>query len=294
MSLFADLPDGVVEKDALLAPLTWFELGGRADFLIRPRDASQLAVVIRRCREAGLPCRVLGLGANILVPDGGVRGVVLRLDAPYFSGIEFENTSLIAGGGADMTLIVKRCVREGLAGLEQLAGIPGTVGGGIAMNCGGRYGNIASAVESVDLLESDGTALTLRAADLGFAYRESCVGERIVTRVRFRLNQVDVVELRARFREIWDYKHSTQPALGALSVGCIFRNPKDDSAGRLIDSAGLKGYRIGSAFVSEQHANFAMADRGGNATDVRKLIDSVQDRVEQFCGVRLEPEVKLW
>ncbi len=294
MSWFADLPDGVVEKDALLAPLTWFELGGRADFLIRPQDASQLAAVIRRCLEEGLPYRVLGLGANILVPDGGVRGVVLRLDAPFFSGMEFKSSSLVAGGGADMTLIVKRCVREGLAGLEQLAGIPGTVGGGIAMNCGGRYGDIASAVESVDVLQADGTPSTLGPSEMGFAYRESNVGNRIVTRVRFSLRDMDAEALRARFREIWDYKHSTQPALGALSVGCIFRNPKDDSAGRLIDSAGLKGYRIGSAFVSEQHANFAMADRGGNATDVRKLIDSVQDRVEQFCGVRLEPEVKLW
>lgn len=294
MSLFADLPDGVVDTDAPLAPLTWFKLGGRADFLIRPQDDAQLAHVVRRCRDENLPIRVLGLGANILVPDEGVRGVVLRLDAPCFSSIAFDGETLIAGGGADMTMIIKRCIREGRAGLEQLAGIPGTVGGGIAMNCGGRYGDISSAVALVEAVSPNGEPESLTRGDLGFSYRESRIGERIVTRVRFALHATEPTALRSRFREIWDYKHSTQPSLGALSVGCIFRNPNGDSAGRLIDRAGLKGFRIGSAFVSDQHANFAMADRGGNATDVRKLIDSVRERVEQFCGVRLEPEVKLW
>ncbi|MCA9255717.1 MAG: UDP-N-acetylmuramate dehydrogenase [Phycisphaerales bacterium] len=294
MNLFADLPDGVVKADAPLAPLTWFKLGGRADFLLRPQDEQQLSLIVRRCGETQTPIHTLGLGANILVPDEGVRGVVLRLDAPRFSGIHFANDTLIAGGGADMTAIVKRCVREGLTGLEQLAGIPGTVGGGIAMNCGGRYGDISTAVASVETIDPHGVRRVMAPSDLGFGYRTSSVGDRIVTRVTFGLERTDVESLRARFREIWDYKHSTQPSLGALSVGCIFRNPSGDSAGRLIDSAGLKGLRIGSAFVSEQHANFAMADRGGNATDVRRLIDCVRDRVEDFCGIRLEPEVKLW
>ncbi|MCB9853827.1 MAG: UDP-N-acetylmuramate dehydrogenase [Phycisphaerales bacterium] len=294
MSLFADFPEGVVETDAMLAPLTWFQLGGRADFLVRPQNDEQLSTVLHRCRESDVPVRVLGLGANILVPDDGVRGVVLRLDAPCFSSITIDRETLIAGGGADMTTIVKRCVREGLAGLEQLAGIPGTVGGGIAMNCGGKYGDISTAVSQVDAVRQNGERESLTRSDLGFSYRESKIGDRVVTRVQFALHTTDAAELRSRFRETWDYKHSTQPSFGALSVGCIFRNPNGDSAGRLIDSAGLKGYRIGSAFVSEQHANFAMADRGGNATDVRKLIDSVQNRVEDFCGIRLVPEVKLW
>ncbi|HPF38070.1 MAG TPA: UDP-N-acetylmuramate dehydrogenase [Phycisphaerae bacterium] len=294
MNLFADLPDGVVEVDAPLSPLTWFRLGGRADYLIRPQDDEQLSLIVRRCEERQIPIHTLGLGANILVPDEGVRGVVLRLDAPFFSGFQLTDEALIAGGGADMTAIVKRCVREGLAGLEQLAGIPGTVGGGIAMNCGGRYGDISAAVVAAETVDPHGVRRVMTPSDLGFGYRRSSVGDRIVTRVTFGLQKTEVDTLRARFREIWDYKHSTQPSLGALSVGCIFRNPAGDSAGRLIDSAGLKGLRIGSAFVSEQHANFAMADRGGNATDVRRLIDCVRDRVEDFCGIRLEPEVKLW
>ena len=156
MNLFADLPDGVVKADAPLAPLTWFKLGGRADFLLRPQDEQQLSLIVRRCGETQTPIHTLGLGANILVPDEGVRGVVLRLDAPRFSGIHFANDTLIAGGGADMTAIVKRCVREGLTGLEQLAGIPGTVGGGIAMNCGGRYGDISTAVASVETIDPHG------------------------------------------------------------------------------------------------------------------------------------------
>lgn len=294
MNLFDDFPDSIVERHASLAPLTWFRLGGRADYLIRPTSSAQLAAVLVRCGDADVPLRVLGHGANVLVPDEGVRGVVLRLDAPDFQRIECDGESLVAGGGADMTALVRRCVRAGLAGLEQLAGIPGTVGGGIAMNCGGRYGDISAAVQSVTAVDPHGHVETLPASSLAFSYRQCALGPRIVTDVRFKLRRADPAALQSRFREIWDYKKQTQPAMGALSAGCIFRNPVGESAGRLIDRAGLKGYRLGSAFVSAQHANFAMADRGGCASDVRRLIETIQQRVQQAFGILLEPEVKLW
>ncbi|MBX3396285.1 MAG: UDP-N-acetylmuramate dehydrogenase [Phycisphaerae bacterium] len=294
MNLFSDLPDGVCRQNVPLAPLTWFQLGGPADYLIEPRTEAQLVTVVRRCHESGTALRVLGLGANILVPDEGVRGVVIRLTKGELSRAVFEGEHVIAGGGHDMSKLVNACVGGGLAGLEQLAGIPGTVGGGITMNCGGRYGEIASAVVRVRVVDGDGLVRSRTKDELKFAYRHSAVGSDIVLSAAFRLVPTDPVALRTRWREIWEYKQSTQPALGAPSAGCIFRNPSGHSAGQLIDRAGLKGYRVGSAFVSERHANFAIADRGGRASDVRELISTIIDRVAAHSGIMLEPEVKIW
>jgi len=292
MTCFTDLPPEIVARNVPLAPLTWFRLGGPAEYLIRPRSVDELRAVIRAAREADMPLRIFGLGANLLVPDEGVRGVVLRLDQGEFA--RYDVNEGFAGGGVDMTELTRSAVRAGRAGLEQLAGIPGTVGGGIAMNCGGKYGDIAKAVRSVELMNSDGDIETIEHERMGFAYRQSDIGERFVVGVRFELAPTDPETLKQRYREIWDYKQQTQPAMSGHSAGCIFRNPDGDSAGRIIDRAGLKGFRIGSAFISEQHANFAMADRGGSARDVRELIQTIRTRVFESSGVELEPEVKIW
>jgi len=292
MTCFTDLPPEVVARDVPLAPLTWFKLGGPAEYLIRPRNVDELRAVIRAAHAADMPLRIFGLGANLLVPDEGVRGVVLRLDQGDFANYDLD--AGYAGGGVNMTELTRAAVRAGLAGLEQLAGIPGTVGGGIAMNCGGKYGDIAMAVRSVELMNIDGNIETIERDQMGFAYRQSDIGARFVVRVHFELVPTDKASLKQRYREIWDYKQQTQPAMSGHSAGCIFRNPEGDSAGRIIDRAGLKGFRIGSAFVSEQHANFAMADRGGSASDVRELIQTIRTRVFESSGVKLEPEVKIW
>jgi UDP-N-acetylmuramate dehydrogenase len=294
MNLFDDLPDDVCRRNVPLGPLTWFQLGGPTDYLIEPQTEAQLASVVRRCHDAGMPIHILGLGANLLVSDEGVRGVVLRLTQGELINTVFEGEHALIGGGYDMTRLVLTCVKRGLAGIEQLAGIPGTVGGGITMNCGGKYGDISSAVASVRVMDRTGAIRTRPKEDLHFAYRHSEVNGDIVLGAAFRLQPTDPGALQRRFREIWDYKFNTQPPLGAPSAGCIFRNPAGHSAGQLIDRAGLKGFRLGSAFVSDRHANFAMADRGGKAADVRKLIDAIIDRVEQNSGIRLEPEVKIW
>lgn len=294
MNLFNDLPEGVCRRNVPLAPLTWFQLGGPAEYFIEPRTVEQAALVVRRCRESGTPLRVLGLGANVLVPDEGVRGVVLRLDAPDLSDIRIEGDAIIAGGGADLMKLVKRAVREGLAGVEQLAGIPGTVGGGICMNCGGKFGDLSTAVRSIRVIDADGIVRERPAGSLRFAYRSCSLGDDIVIAAMLALRRDDPDAVQARFHEVWEYKQASQPPLGAHSAGCIFRNPSGHSAGLLIDRAGLKGFRIGSAHVSQRHANFAMADEGGRASDVRRLIDEIIRRVELACGIRLEPEVKLW
>lgn len=293
MNLFDDLGE-ICTRNAPLAPLTWFHLGGPAEYLVSPRNEVELATVIRRCRENGTPIRYLGLGANLIVPDEGVCGVVVRLDAEAFTRTVFADRRVVAGGGVDMTKLVLATVRRGLAGLENLAGIPGSVGGGVAMNCGGRYGEIGTAVRSVRVIGRDGTVYERQHDDLDFGYRRCNLGDDCVTSVTFELEPTDPADLEQRFREIWMYKQNTQPPLGAQSVGCIFRNPPGRSAGEIIDRAGLKGLRLGTAFVSDRHANFILAESGGRATDVIGLIRLVAQRVEEHSGVVLEPEVKIW
>jgi UDP-N-acetylmuramate dehydrogenase len=283
-----------VRRDVSLAPYTWFKLGGPAEYFVEPRTFEELAAVIRRCSETNTPMRLLGHGANLIVRDEGVSGVVVRLSHAPFVETSFKGATVTAGGGVDMTKLVLATVKQGMAGLEQIAGIPGTVGGGIAMNCGGRYGEIATAVRSVRVIGRDGQIYDRDHDDLSFGYRRSALGDDCVVSATFELRKEDPVALDRRFREIWMYKQNTQPPLGCQSVGCIFRNPDGQSAGQLIDETGLKGYRLGTAYVSERHANFVLADLGGKATDVISLIEEIADKVEQRTGIRLEPEVKIW
>ncbi len=294
MNLFDDFPEPICRRNVPLAPLTWFKLGGPAEYLVEPQTLEQLCAVARRCAENGIPLKLLGLGANVLVPDEGVPGVVIRLVAPAFTRIIFDRDRVICGGGVDLSKLVRTLVRKGLAGLEQLAGIPGTVGGGICMNCGGRYGDISGAVSGVRVVCPGGDLKRRTPTDLNFGYRHCALGEDLVVGVAFQLKQESEQAVYERFRGIWRYKQESQPPMGEPSVGCIFRNPAGHSAGRLIDRAGLKGFRIGSAYISERHANFAMAERGGRASDVKSLIVAVAERVLDRFGVRLEPEVKIW
>lgn len=294
MNLFDDLPESVCRRHAPLGPLTWFKLGGSAEYLISPRSEQELAVVIRRCRDSATPIRFLGLGANVIVTDQGVRGAVVRLDGPAFQGVAIDEARVTVGAGVDLTKLVKKMVRLGFSGLENLAGIPGTVGGGVCMNCGGKYGEIATAVESIQVVGPNGRTYRRDRDDLAFGYRHCALKGDCIIHATFELTPMDPAELDQRYREIWMYKQNTQPPLGVQSVGCIFRNPDGQSAGRIIDDAGLKGLRHGSAYVSDRHANFVLTDPGGRASDVIALIQRITQRVEEDRGIRLELEVKIW
>ena len=162
------------------------------------------------------------------------------------------------------------------------------------MNCGGRYGDISSAVVDVRVITPEGDIRTRSRDDLAFAYRQSALGRDLLTQANFALHATDREALQERFREIWDYKQASQPPMAAHSAGCIFRNPEGHAAGELIDRIGLKGFRVRSAYVSSRHANFIMADEGGRAADVRCVIDEVIRRVHDNTGIRLRPEVQIW
>lgn len=282
-----------LRQNVPLADLTWFKLGGAARYFFSPEDEEELRAVLRAAHEARVPVRVLGGGANLLVRDEGFEGLVLRLDAPAFTQVEFIATGVRAGGGVDLMELARDCAFRGRAGLECMAGIPGTVGGAIRMNAGGKFGAIAEVVERVWLMDRAGEVVELTKAELEFGYRRSAVGERIVLAADLRLTRKSPSETKARFHEIWRFKKNSQP-MAAHSAGCMFKNPKGDAAGRLIEACGLKGFQLGKARVSPQHANFIVADEGATATDVLRLAEHVRDTVRAHTGIELEREVEVW
>lgn len=284
--------DRQTDRDVPLADLTWYRLGGRARFLAHPAGSEQLGEILRRAVEHGVPVKILGGGANVLVRDDGFDGLVVRLDDDSFRKVEFDGQEVRAAGGADFMKLVKDCSRRGLAGMEHLAGIPGTVGGAIRMNAGGRDGDISQCVETVEVIDASGRRL-LNREQVGFSYRHTDLQECVVTSATFQLRQEDAKQVYARFMEYWRTKKDAQP-LAEHSAGCVFTNPPGDSAGRLIDRAGLKGARCGGARVSERHANFIVADEGATAADVVKLIERIRDTVRAEFGTELELEIDIW
>jgi UDP-N-acetylmuramate dehydrogenase len=300
-SLYSDL-DVRVELDAPLAPLTWFAIGGRADALVHPNTIEALQTLSKRCHRDGVPLRVLGSGANLLVDDDGVDGVVVLLDSPAFKAVEFNASGHLermrAWGGASMEKLVMECSRRGLKGLEQMAGIPASIGGAIRMNAGGKFGAVGDAVDAVALVTPEGELSIFSRESLRFDYRHTNIPRGIVAWTSFKVTPDDAVKCRARVREIFTYKKSTQP-LSASSAGCMFRNPTladgtRESAGRLIDLAGMKGARVGGAFVSTAHGNFLAVDPGARSDDLRALVDMVRDAVAARQGVELVTEVVFW
>lgn len=285
----------------LLAPHTWFGLGGPARWLARPASLEHLLELTRTCRDRGIDTYRLGLGANLLVSDDGVDGMVIRLNTRAFTAVEWppeegpdgDEVRVVAGGGADMNRLAREAVRRGLAGLEVLAGIPGSLGGIIRMNAGGRFGQIADIVRDVTVVDEDCQLRTLTPDQVGFGYRHTDLGNAIVCRATLGLRRTDPVALRKQFLELWNYKKNSQP-MGDSSAGCVFKNPPGRSAGELIDRCGLKGRTVGGAYVSAQHANFICAKDGASAGDVLALIGQVRREVAQRTGVELELELEVW
>jgi UDP-N-acetylmuramate dehydrogenase len=286
-----------VRLNVPLAPQTWFGLGGPAKFFVTPRDVGQLQAIVARVREQEIPIYVLGSGANLLVNDSGVDGAVICLNTPEFKkfsiGVDGKKNLVSAAAGKDVQKLVLECTHAGLAGLECLAGIPGSVGGEIKMNAGGAFGDIGSAVKTVTVMDTNGTVFTRDKDDLVFEYRKSNISAKFILGATFELQEDDPQRIMNKVKEIWMYKKNSQP-LADKSAGCIFKNPRGLSAGALIDQTGLKGQVLGGAEVSMKHANFITAKAGSKASDVLGLIDLVKTRVLEKFDVKLETEVAIW
>ncbi len=281
---------GECRPDEPLAPRTSIKVGGPADLLVRPVDPPDLAALLRAVRELGLPLAILGGGANTLVADAGVRGVVVRLPTD-FGEERCTGEALLLSGGAPVARLAARGHALGLVGAEFSAGIPGTLGGATAMNAGTRLGEMKQVLSRVELATADGDGF-VEAAALRLAYRH-CELPRgaVVTRVECRLRPGDVAASRAVMEADVAHRRATQP-LTQPSFGSTFWNPPGRFAGQLIEAAGLKGHREGGAMFSSLHANFIVNLGTATARDVLALVGLARARVEERFGVRLETEVR--
>jgi UDP-N-acetylmuramate dehydrogenase len=283
----------IVRRDEPLAPHTWFQLGGPAEYFAEPRSLDELASLTKSCAEEELPVRLVGGGSNLLVRDEGVPGVVVRLADAHFAQVEVRGRRVVAGGGAKLGHVISTAVREGLAGLETLVGIPGTLGGALHSNAGSRGGDIGQWVQRATVMAHNGELFERHRDEIVFAYRHSSLDELVVLSAEFELDPDDPDQLTKRMQKQWIVKKAAQP-LGHQSAGCIFKNPRGMSAGMLIDQAGLKGTRIGGAEVSDRHANFIVAEPGATTQDVLRLIELVRSRVADRLGVELELQIEVW
>jgi UDP-N-acetylmuramate dehydrogenase len=286
--------EAFVEENHPLAKHTWYKIGGPARYFVRPRTQEELQEAVARCIENNIPIHILGLGANLLVSDEGVDGAVFRLDQDYWRRVHFDGTTVEVGAGVDMQKLIIRTAREGLAGIEVLAGIPGTIGGGIRMNAGGKFGELGSFIQTVTVMDDEGTVFTRTRDDLVFSYRKSNIAARFILGATLKQEADDPEKVVKRTKEIWMYKQNSQP-LNTKSCGCVFKNPGGGTgAGALIDQAGLKGMRVGGAEVSTKHANFIVAHPGCRADDVKRLINIIKEKIWDTKGLTLETEVQIW
>ncbi len=282
---------GRYREGADLARITWFRVGGPAEVMFRPADAADLVEFLKQ-KPADVPVTVIGVGSNLLVRDGGVSGVVIRLGRS-FATIEIDGDEVMAGAGALDSTVAQTAARAGLGGLEFLAGIPGTIGGGLRMN-GGAYGcEIKDVLITADAIAPDGALSSLTPADMGFSYRHSSVPEdHIFTGARLRGTPGDKALINARIKKIQETRLASQP-VRTRTGGSTFKNPDGKKAWELIDAAGCRGLVIGGARVSEQHCNFLINEGSASAAYIEALGEEVRKRVVATTGVVLEWEIRI-
>ncbi len=288
----AKLLGGRARHDVALGPLTTYRVGGRAALFVTVRTEADLAALTTAVAQSGVDTLVVGKGSNLLVADAGFNGVAVAL-AEELTAVDITGTTVRAGGAASLPVVARRTAAAGLTGFEWAVGVPGSIGGAVRMNAGGHGSDMAASVTRIRATDlGRGEDGVVPVADLAFAYRRSAVTPaRVVVWAEVELAPGDRGRAEAEIAEIVRWRRAHQP--GGANAGSVFTNPPGDSAGRLVDLAGCKGLRIGSAEVSAKHANFIQADEGGSADDVVALMAEVRRRVLVHSGVDLVPETCL-
>ncbi|MBK9947598.1 MAG: UDP-N-acetylmuramate dehydrogenase [Nitrospira sp.] len=281
---------GMVRFNASLSEYTSFRIGGPADVLVEPADVEDVIRLVKQTHEQKLPIFVLG-GTNLLVRDKGIRGVVVSL-AKLRAIKEESGAVLYAEGGVGMPTLIGHAIRRSLAGLEWAAGIPGTVAGCVVMNAGTKLGEMKDSVKAVRVVLANGEVLDCPSESISFGYRQAALPVGIVVGVWLQLRPGVRADIEKVVKDYLRYRRETQP-LTLPSAGCVFKNPANDSAGRVVEAAGLKGVSVGDACVSTKHANFIVNQGRASATDVLALIKKVRAQVARKTGVKLELELKL-
>lgn len=281
---------GRVQADAPLAAVTWFRVGGPVEALVRPADVDDLSAFLAALSHE-IPVLAVGAASNLIVRDGGVHGVVIKL-ARGFGEIAVEADGVVAGAAALDLTVAEHAAAAGLAGLEFLSGIPGTVGGAVAMNAGAYGGDVAHCLDWAEMVLRDGEIRRMPAEQLGFSYRHSALpADAVVVRARFRARPGEPGAIAARMAEIKASREATQP-VRARTGGSTFRNPPDAKAWELIDAAGCRGLVRGGAQVSEKHCNFLLNIGDATAADIEGLGEEVRRRVREMSGIGLEWEIR--
>lgn len=292
--LKAQSPELLVREQVMMKQLTTFRIGGPAECLIEPRSVSELQLVRKIAQKYSLPFFLMGHGSNLLVLDGGIPGITVRLGGVFSQAMLLNATEWSVQAGMLLSDLAKKSQILGLSGLEFAAGIPGTVGGGLYMNAGAYGGEMAQVVTGADVFDGS-RVFHLSAEELELSYRHSLCMDHpdwLITRVELKLTPGDPDAIRVVMDDLQQRRRDKQP-LSQPSAGSFFKRPKGDYAARLIEAAGLKGFRVGGAAVSEKHAGFVVNLGNATAKDVLSLMEQVQNRVEAMSGIRLFPEVRF-
>jgi len=275
---------------------TTFRIGGPIDFWVEPKDIDDLRQSLEFCKREGINLYIIGKGSNILVRDEGLRGMAVHLSQPFFKKIYIKGEFVRARGGVLLWDLINHCAQRGLSGLEFLAGIPGTVGGALAMNAGGAKDDngIGDFVERVIVIDREGRQRIMRRGDINFSYRSSNLADYVIVEGAFRLKKSDKKIVTAGCRNFLKTKKISQ-VLDKPSCGSVFKNPDGVkfSAWELVDKAGLRGLKMGGAQVSDKHANFIVNEKAATFNDVSNLMNLIQREVLEKYNVKLEPEIKI-
>lgn len=290
--LFTIIDKKKILRDEPMKSHTTFRVGGPADYFVIPEGETQLRDIVLLCRKERMPYYVLGNGSNLLVGDKGFRGVVIQIFKDM-NQITVDGDVLTAQAGASLAMVANAALEHGLTGFEFAAGIPGTLGGASVMNAGAYGGELKDVLVSAKVLTKEGEIRTLSNEELELGYRRSIIPEKgyIVVEASLRLSPGDKGEIKARMDELRDRRISKQP-LEYPSAGSTFKRPEGYFAGKLIQDAGLKGFTVGGAQISDKHSGFVINKGDATAADIRELICQVSRKVKEVCGVELEPEVK--
>ena len=289
------LPNLELRMNESMAKHTSFRIGGGAEVMAFPKTETELAELLKVSALLDCKCAILGAGTNVLAPDEGITGLVICLK-DCLDGMEaLSDTRIRVMAGVTMSRAAVFAANLGMSGLEFAHGIPGTVGGGIYMNAGAYGGEISQVCDRVEVMDRQGNSRWLRNAEMGFSYRHSVLetSDDLVIAAEFTLTPSEPEAVKARMKELIGKRSASQP-LNLPSAGSAFKRPVGGYAAALIDQAGLRGFRVGNAGISDKHAGFAVNLGGATAKDVRTLLQTVSDRVFEQTGIRLEPEIRIW
>ncbi len=281
---------GSISLDEPLSKYTWMKVGGSADYYLEPADQNDLVDIVNYLQQNNFPYLILGRGSNVVVSDDGIRGVVINLESALQS-LRLQGDCVVAEAGVWLQKFVDFCIQHEFAGVEMLAGIPGTIGGAVVMNAGAHGGQISDHVIYVEVLRGE-HVVRVPKENADFSYRHSAFSRDIVLNALFRMPKGDKDDLAKRRKELILKRNETQP-LELPNSGSMFKNPPNTFAAKLIEQAGLKGKRIGNAQISEKHANFIVNLGEAKAADIVQLLDLAQRTVYQNSGIQLELEVRL-